>query len=257
MRTIIKRPTPKALTEWRQPRLAGNKGPGMECTYEELRRDQDVLRAVEDGLFVEQGGICAYTGHPLELGVGEGDGTSARRVGFHIEHLKSQERCRNLNGADYGEDASYINMVACWPPPNCGYQLPYGAHEKASWPTPAEDHLFVSPLATSCGQRFRFDRKGGIEPASPDDEAARTTIRRLGLDNAELKALRRSTIDGELRGIGLRDARRSLQRLRDDAGRLDAGEDVRLAAYCFAVEQALEREIRKLEGIRRSRRTQG
>jgi hypothetical protein len=67
VRTIVKRGPPNALTQWRQPRLAANRGPGMDCTYEELRKDDAALNALENALFTEQGGICAYTGHPLSL----------------------------------------------------------------------------------------------------------------------------------------------------------------------------------------------
>jgi hypothetical protein len=130
LRTIVKRPQPDALTRWRQPRLAAAKADGMECSYAELRRDKDAIYAVEDALFSEQGGICAYTGLPLSLTL-EGGGLP-RKVGFHVEHLKSQERCRRLDGAVYGEDADYRNLVACWPPPNCGYELPYGARVKGA-----------------------------------------------------------------------------------------------------------------------------
>jgi len=59
-----------------------------------------------------------------------------------------------------------------------------------------------------------------------------------GSGNETLTDLRRSTIKGELAGIKLKDARRSLRYLRDEAKRLDSGQDVRLAPFCFAVEQA-------------------
>jgi hypothetical protein len=139
LRTIVKRPQPDALTRWRQPRLAAEKPEGMECSYAELRRDNDAINAVEDALFSEQGGICAYTGLPLSLTL-EREGVP-RKVGFHCEHLKSQDRCRKLDGAVYGEAADYGNLVACWPPRNCGYQLSFGAHAKEAWPRAAEDYL--------------------------------------------------------------------------------------------------------------------
>jgi hypothetical protein len=147
LRRIIKRAPPARLTEWRQPRLAANKPAGMDCTYDELRRDAATIAAVEDSLFAEQGGICAYTGYPLTLE------SAPREVGFHCEHLKSQKRCRELDGAHYGEDTDYQNLVACWPWPNFGSKLPWGADRKGAWPATAEAHLFVSPLIVQRGQR--------------------------------------------------------------------------------------------------------
>jgi len=160
LRTIVKRPQPDALTRWRQPRLAADKPEGMECSYAELRRNNDAINAVEDALFSEQGGICAYTGLSLSPTL-EREGVP-RKVGFHCEHLKSQDRCRKLDGAVYGEDADY----------------------------------------------------------------------------------------GKLKGIKLPEAKRLLQQLRAEARRLDAGQDIQLGRFCFVIEQALEREIRKLKGIR-------
>ena len=248
MRTIVKRPQPDALTRWRQVRLAANKSAGMDCSYAELRRDTAVITAVEDALFAEQGGICAYTGHRLWLS-DEGE-DCRRRVGFHCEHLKSQERCRDLDGAVYGEDADYRNLVACWPPANCRYELPYGARAKGAWPRAADGQLFVSPLTTGCSERFRFSRFGRISPASGNDTAALETIKRLCLDNEALTALRRAEIQGKLRGIRRAEAKRLLQQLRAEDARLDAGQNIQLSPFCFAVEQALEREVHKLEGIR-------
>ena len=248
MRTIVKRPQPDALTRWRQPRLAANKPEGMDCGYAELRRDTAAITAVEDALFAEQGGICAYTGHRLWLRT-EGD-SGRRRVGFHCEHVKSQDRCRGLDGAVYGEDTDYRNLVACWPPANCGYELPYGAKAKGAWPGVAADHWFVSPLTAGCADRFRFNRFGRISAATGDDAAALETIRRLRLDDDALTALRRAEIQGKLRGIRRSEAKRLLQQLRAEAARLDAGQSIRLVPFCFAVEQALAREIRKLDGIR-------
>jgi len=34
---------------------------GMDCNYASMRHSPEVIKAVEDGLIAEQGGICAYT----------------------------------------------------------------------------------------------------------------------------------------------------------------------------------------------------
>lgn len=97
VRYIKKRASPKLLEQWRAPRLVKDAGPGLTCSYGELRRDQDVLDAVEDGLFAEQGGICAYTGQSIRLG-SSGTNSPRREVGFHIEHLLPQKFCTLENG---------------------------------------------------------------------------------------------------------------------------------------------------------------
>ena len=112
LRTIRKQSPPPVLTEWRMPRLVGNRTAGMDCTYAEMRRDHDVLRAVEDGLSMEQGGICAYTGIRI-VRTRQSGSTLQRDVNFHIEHLVPQTYCT------YGQDTEYANLVACWPGPNC------------------------------------------------------------------------------------------------------------------------------------------
>jgi uncharacterized protein (TIGR02646 family) len=238
VRTIEKRPVPKALTEWRNPRLAENRTEGMECTYEEMRKDPRARRAVEEGLFHEQGGLCAYTGMKIQLDTG----AQTEEVGFHLEHLIPQTHC------EYGQDTAYSNLVACWPRPNCGFEPSYGARKKGDWPSPAEAHLFISPLDSSCSERFHFDHRGTISPARPGDQAAETTIEKLGLDDPSLTDLRAHAIRGALSQIKLKDARKLLREMAADNARLDGGESVTLRRFCFAIQQALVRKIRMLEG---------
>ncbi|MCC6552754.1 MAG: TIGR02646 family protein [Polyangiaceae bacterium] len=214
----------------------------MECTYDEMRRDRPALEAVEDGLFQEQGGLCAYTGLQIRLETG-----APRKVDFHLEHVIPQEHCT------YGQDADYNNLVACWPRPNCGFEPSFGARKKGSWPSPTEQHLFVSPLDSSCAARFAFNRRGEISPAHESDEAANETIKKLGLGDKQLTELRRKAIQGALEPpsgkIKLKDARRLLRGIEEDSARLDRGETIRLRAFSFVIRQALAREIKKLEGI--------
>lgn len=214
----------------------------MECSYEELRRDGEALEAVEDSLFHEQGGLCAYTGQSIRLETGP-----PRKASFHIEHLIPQAHCV------YGQDADYKNLVACWPWPNCGFEPKYGAIKKGSWPSAEEGHLFVSPLNGSCTARFKFNRRGEISPQIPDDKAAEETIRKLGLDDKNLTELRRKAIQGALEPgsarLQLKEARRVLRHIEEDSAKLDRGEAVRLRPFSFVIQQALAREIKKLEAI--------
>jgi uncharacterized protein (TIGR02646 family) len=197
----------------------------------------------------EQGSLCAYTGQRIDLKSSKPAAASFREVDFHIEHLTPQAH------GSQGQDTDYANLVACWPRPNCGFEPAYGARKKGDWPAPSEQSLFVSPLRADCSERFAFNRRGEIKPARAGDTAAETTISRLGLDHHTLATLRREAIRGALnpglRPIRLAQARRLLNHLRSAAATVDSGGSTRLMPYCFAVEQALEREIRKLEAIER------
>jgi uncharacterized protein (TIGR02646 family) len=195
--------------------------PGMQCDYASLRQSPHVLEAVEDGLLAEQGGLCAYTGHRIILTPANPQTGTNREVDFHIDHLTPQTHCR------HGQDATYENLVACWPRPNCGFEPAYGARKKDQWPSPAEPGLFVSPLRPDCSTRFRFDHRGKIEPAHANDQAAQTTIDRLGLDHHPLTALRRQTVNGALnpasRQLKLAEARKLLAQMEQATQALNVG----------------------------------
>jgi uncharacterized protein (TIGR02646 family) len=247
VRTIRKRPAPNALTEWRRPRLVTNRPEGMQCSYEEMRRTSAVLEAVEDSLFAEQGCLCAYTGQRIDLTSADSATGIQRAVGFHIEHLTPQAHCA------YGQDADYSNFVACWPRPTCGFEPAYGARKKGSWPSPDEQAHFVSPLRADCSARFRFNHRGEIDATEASDTAANETMNRLGLKHPELTALRRAAIQGALHPashpIKLIEARKLMQRMKQDANDVDQGILTPLVPFFFAIQPAIEREIRKLEAI--------
>jgi len=248
VRTIRKRVAPNSLTQWRGPRLPATRPEGLECTYDEMRRTSAVLEALEDNLVGEQGGICAYTGHQIRLTRANAAAGVQRTVDFHIEHLIPQAHCT------YGQDADYSNLVACWPRPNCGFEPAYGAKRKGSWPSPNEQALFVSPLRADCTTRFKFNHLGKISATQEDDAAANRTIDRLGLYDATLTDLRRQAIRGALnpasRPIRLNEARRLLRGMERDSDDVNQGLFIQLKPFCFAIQPALEREIRKLEAIR-------
>lgn len=250
MRTIRKRSQPESFTRWRVPRMASSREPFMKCTYDELRRDP-CLVDVENNLIHEQGGICAYTGIRIELRETDSSTSESRFVDFHIEHLKPQKHCA------YGEDAEYGNFVACWPRPNIGFKPSFGACKKGSWPDAKNSSLFVSPLHESCSERFQFNRRGEIACESRDD-AAKETIKMLGLNDASLVELRRDAIRGALAPRGeqltIPQLRRLLAALDQEVSTLEAGGNVRLMEYCFAIRSATHREIQKLEKIRGSLR---
>lgn len=230
MRQTQKNSEPQSLTQFRAAYQSDpNFGYGLI--------DAGLRGEIRRALVIEQRGLCAYTGRRID------------EHSCHIEHLQPQVHCRN------GEDVLYSNMVACVPAPNAP-RLPYGAHRKGSWPDPTQETLFVSPLHSACETRFTFTIGGRISPATQNDNAARETIMRLGLDDNQLAELRKAAIDATLgihgRGpasLDLGNARRRLAGLT----RAETNSDT-LEPFCFVLKQALERHIRRLEAIRKQRR---
>lgn len=222
MRTISPRPEPVNFTNWR----AASQN---DINYDYDLIPGDLKAEIKDALIAEQRGLCAYTGLRIDASHS------------HIEHLLPQAHCHE------GEDVEYRNMVACYPGRDQGY-VPFGALLKADWPSPAERHLFVSPRSPDCETRFLFSIRGKISVAD-GDEAARETVRRLGLDHRRLEALRESAVAETLHRLDLPLARRRLTALlqAEEAGG-------RLEPFCFVLKQALRKHIRRLESIRETRR---
>jgi hypothetical protein len=79
------------------------------------------------------------------------------------------------------------------------------------------------------------------------------------LDHPELEAKRRAAIQGALnpkgRMLGLAQARKLEERLGNLERELDAGQPVILPAFVFAIRPCVAKEVRKLEGIIRSKST--
>ena len=126
-------------------------------------------------LLQEQGFICCYCG--MEIG----------KETSHIEHLKPRKT--------YPEEALNYNnlLVSCQrervakEPQHCGVK-------KDDW---YNENLMVSPLDSSCADFFRYSGSGEIlpndEPGKQD--AAVTTIDKLGLNISKLEDMRREAID--------------------------------------------------------------
>ena len=247
MRTINKRPPPNELVEWRQQRIAASDDVTLPFNYDAMRRTPHVVEAVEQALFEEQGGICAYTG--IKLSFSDRERKCPR---FHIEHLNAQVHCRP------GEDTEYRNLVACWPEPNCPAAVEYGAMWKDAWPSPEQAADFVSPHLANCSARFDYRRTGEIKAALTTDTAAVETIGRLGLDHKELRAHRQQAIRGALKPkkelqLNLAQARKIKTEMERAEVDLNNGGNISLRAFCFAIKPFIDREVRKLEGIRNSR----
>jgi uncharacterized protein (TIGR02646 family) len=237
MRWIQKKNEPRELTEWRI-RYAKDNNFG----YDLMRQDNTVTKAVTDSLVEEQGWLCAYTGMRIESYQEiEHNGTKYDVWCCHIDHVKAQDHCIP------SETITYSNMVACYPGPNTKSELPYGAHKKRNWPdyTKGEQSLFVSPLNPSCENRFLFEKSGEIKH-KPGDKAAETTIDKLGLNDDELKKLRKGAIRGTL---GLNDL--SIKNARIRLRKLQFQNQGRLEPFCFVLIQVLENYIELVEKIAR------
>lgn len=227
MRWIQKHPEPNALTEWRARYRSD-----INFGYNLLRSSPDVVRTVTEALLGEQGWLCAYTGIRID----------PNRC--HIEHLKAQAHCSPEETVFYG------NMVACYPSPNPLRKTPYGAEQKANWPYPSEQHLFLSPLDPSCEARFVFNLRGEIHGRQADDQAAKMTIEKIRLDHRELVAFRKAAIQGTLgkrNSLSLKDARRRLNSLRSH-------QEGQREPFCFVLVQALQKHIGRLEAIAKTKR---
>jgi uncharacterized protein (TIGR02646 family) len=177
MRFILKNPEPSSFSTWKKQANAD-----WQPSFNELRKPErpEVIRS----LLIEQGYICCYCG---------------QRIGHrssHIEHLKPQ--------ADFPEDRlSYDNFLASCP----GYDLEaiqdlktnpkqeFCGHQRSNW---YDANLFVTPLAPDCATYFRYIASGEILPSpDPDREAAaKTTIKRLGLNHSKLNRCRRAALEG-------------------------------------------------------------
>ena len=227
MRWIQKLPEPHALTQWRA-RSSGD----INFGYDLLRSSQAVVQTVTDALLQEQGWLCAYTGIRIKTDT------------CHIEHLKAQMHCSPA------ETVAYSNMVACHPSPNSAHKTPYGAEQKDAWPHPSEQHLFVSPLDQTCEERFTFNLRGEIHEQAENDQAAKTTIKKIGLAHRELVAFRKAAIQGTLgkrNNLSLKDARKRLNSLHSH-------QEGRREPFCFVLVQALRKHIRRLEAIAQTKR---
>lgn len=233
MRTINPQPEPAAYGQWRAASQA-DINYGYDLIPGGLRSD------VKAALIAQQRGLCAYTGI----------GISMNRS--HIEHMIPQAHCVQGEG-----DVAYGNMVACYPAPDGAY-VPFGAVFKANWPSPAEHHLFVSPHSGGCEARFSFSIRGSISVAA-DDEAARVTVERLGLDHKRLEALRKEAINATLQWHGRNPPLLDLAAARRRLASLEEADNSggQLEPFCFALKQALRKHITRLQAIRESKRSGG
>jgi uncharacterized protein (TIGR02646 family) len=166
MKHILKQAEPAAFREWKD--LAND---DWKPTFFDL--SGSVKQSLKAALIAEQGFICCYCERRLI------DADS------HIEHFEPQHR-PEVDPLEYGNLlCSCQNQLKKGEPRHCG-------NRKGDWFDP---ELLVSPLDLDCEARFSFSGDGRMKPADAGDQAAVTTIEKLGLAIPKLNALRAYVID--------------------------------------------------------------
>ena len=168
MKRISKGPEPRAFSDWKKNDKMMQRGRPNWNRVEKTVRDN-----VHKSLAREQGFICCY----CEAGISVDDS--------HVEHFRPRSEFPHLQLCYDNLHCSCQRKTVKGVPSHCG-------HRKASW---FDEDLLVSPLALECEERFKFTAYGEILPQQGNDEGAKTTIRRLGLDLPKLRALRAAAID--------------------------------------------------------------
>jgi uncharacterized protein (TIGR02646 family) len=166
MKYIIKNSEPIEFGKWKA--LAND---NWKPTYSDLRGNEKT--DVHISLMEEQGYICCY----CESRLIESDS--------HIEHFQPQHDPM-VDALDYGNIlCSCQDRIKKGDPRHCG-------NLKNKW---FDDRLLISPLEEACEKRFRFNGDGTIWPTDAYDEAAITTIEKLGLNLPLMNKSRNQAIE--------------------------------------------------------------
>ncbi|VVB90831.1 Uncharacterised protein [uncultured archaeon] len=133
----------------------------------------ETKKDLKNSLMKEQGYICCYCERRLT------------NDDSHIEHFTPQSN-PGVDGLDYTNMlCSCQDKLKQGEPRHCG-------NLKDNW---FDGELLVSPLDPECERRFIYTADGKIHPAIISDDAAITTIQRLGLNIPKLNALREKAIE--------------------------------------------------------------
>lgn len=165
MKHIGKGAEPQIFTEWKE--LAND---DWQPTYDDLCGK--TKESVKNALMDEQGCICCY----CECRLTDKDS--------HIEHLRPQS-APTVDPLDFNNMlCSCQNQFKKGVPRHCG-------NLKGDW---FDDNLLVSPIDPDCETYFAYSADGEIRSVDPNNEAAKTTIMKLGLDIDKLCDLRKNAI---------------------------------------------------------------
>ena len=166
MKSFVKTTEPEQLSTWKAMANAD-----WQPTYDDLSGTEK--SAVKNALMEEQGYICCYCERRLT------DNDS------HIEHFRPQHDPA-VDPLDFGNMlCSCQKKLKKGDPRHCG-------NLKDKW---FDGLLLISPLDSTCEARLAYTADGGIYPVAEADDAARMTIKKLGLDIPKLSAMRERAIE--------------------------------------------------------------
>lgn len=166
MKYIQKQAEPPEFTRWKQ-----QANEDWQPTYKDLRGDEKT--AVHEALIREQGSLCCYCEQTLDPD------------DSHIEHFQPQSDPK-VDPLDFENMlCSCQNQIKKGVPRHCG-------NLKENW---FDSNLLISPLDPNCETAFKFTADGHIQPRKEQDQAAVTTISKLGLNIPKLREARKKAIE--------------------------------------------------------------
>lgn len=218
MKNIVKGAEPVALAQYAATH--------PHNSWDQLRKDLPLRRAVQQRLSKDQGGLCAYCEVDLKPATDNGQADlrvehfhpKSDQVAGHNWHLDWQNLLAVCHG---GSQADVVDAAQRHTSPNHSCDVPKGNND---W-----DTTILNPLQVpSYPCLFQFDRSSGAmqvdrnncQMAAIDAAKAQATVDNLHLDSARLRNLRKPVLDKlneQLRnmghaGIPLEEARQRLAR---------------------------------------------
>ncbi|MGM0609002.1 MAG: retron system putative HNH endonuclease [Candidatus Muiribacteriota bacterium] len=166
MKYIVKGSEPEEFTKWKNKENEDWK-PEYSLISSDLKND------IKLSLMKEQGFLCCYCERRLE------------NYDSHIEHFNPRSN-KEVDPLDYSNMiCSCQNRLKPGEPRHCG-------NLKGDW---FDYEQLISPFEKKCAKRFTFSADGRIKPYKTSDNAAKITIKKLGLDIPKLRALRKKTLE--------------------------------------------------------------
>ncbi|MCV9930855.1 TIGR02646 family protein [Flavobacterium sp. LS1R47] len=168
MKYIIKQTEPESFIIWKN-----KENDDWQPTYANIDRQEriDLFKSLKG----EQGHICCY----CERELNDGD--------CHIEHFRPKDKTKFPH-----LELVYDNLLcSCQVNTEKGEPLHCG-NSKGNW---FDEELLISPLDSTCENKFKYTFDGQILPFNENDEAAKNTIEKLQLNIDKLKDLRKGVID--------------------------------------------------------------
>lgn len=165
---IRKKKEPEAVENWKKKfKNMHNRLP----QYDDIQNVKEKI-ILKEALMQEQKYVCCYCCTRLTM------------KKSHIEHFrpKNKEEYMHLS-LDYG------NLFA-----SCQGEKQLGNNCGHAKKNQFDENLMISPLDENCEQHFVYQIDGMIEPADPEDEAAKYTIHVLALDEKRLCRARETAL---------------------------------------------------------------